>query len=517
MPDQQTVEDLGKLVKSKYPGSYDSMADAEVGQKVKAKYPEYSQFADMPSGGTPGIVSSAIQQGSEMASGVKAAASQFLHGGGAVLGDAAKRYLPTGITRGLERMDPTGTIGTEKLNRPDIQAEMAPPDTGAGKVGFRAGQAAPYLIPTGGGPTLAGRMLASGLQTGVIATAQSGDIKEGGKAAVTGAIIPAAVEGAKALAPPIKALAEKIYKSALLRGGGGKADKVIAGDVAPELVKRGWTALTEGGLARKTQDALQEAGTEVGRVEDEIAKRTAWTAPRTPGKGPIAMVPPASLDFNAVTQDFQQIIKDKFLKSGQVPAGLEGEYNAYVNVLKHLKQRGSAPSFNDAIELRRAWDRTVAEAGGFQRPDLAATKEAMRDGANTIRAELSRAYPELAKANAEYSLWAGANQVIENTAARKAGHGFGVTSPMAGATGAIAETAMGGTPIEAATAGMALFTINQMLKSTAARTMEPVVIDRVGRLLQRGNYEDALRTLTMAIQSPGSRALPGPKRNDALQ
>jgi hypothetical protein len=54
----QTVEDLGKLVKSKYP-QYGQMPDAEVGAKVKAKYPQYSSFMDMPAGsektGLPGV------------------------------------------------------------------------------------------------------------------------------------------------------------------------------------------------------------------------------------------------------------------------------------------------------------------------------------------------------------------------------------------------------------------------------------------------------------------------------
>ena len=48
MPQQQTIEDLGKLVKSKYPDAYGQLPDIEVGRKVKAKYPQYSQFADMP-------------------------------------------------------------------------------------------------------------------------------------------------------------------------------------------------------------------------------------------------------------------------------------------------------------------------------------------------------------------------------------------------------------------------------------------------------------------------------------
>ncbi len=44
-----TVEELGKKVKAKYPGSYDTLSDADLGSKVKAKYPsEYGQFTDMP-------------------------------------------------------------------------------------------------------------------------------------------------------------------------------------------------------------------------------------------------------------------------------------------------------------------------------------------------------------------------------------------------------------------------------------------------------------------------------------
>jgi|SRR5579872_2567503 len=49
---QQTVEDLGKLVKAKYP-QYAALPDIELGQKVKAKYPQYKQFADVPAGNLP--------------------------------------------------------------------------------------------------------------------------------------------------------------------------------------------------------------------------------------------------------------------------------------------------------------------------------------------------------------------------------------------------------------------------------------------------------------------------------
>lgn len=49
----ETVTDLGKKVKAKYPGQYDDLSDIEVGQKVKSKYPkDYGDFADVSHGAT---------------------------------------------------------------------------------------------------------------------------------------------------------------------------------------------------------------------------------------------------------------------------------------------------------------------------------------------------------------------------------------------------------------------------------------------------------------------------------
>jgi hypothetical protein len=50
---RKTIVDLGKMVKTKYPGVYDDMPDAELGKKIKAKYPQYGDFADVAE--TPSI------------------------------------------------------------------------------------------------------------------------------------------------------------------------------------------------------------------------------------------------------------------------------------------------------------------------------------------------------------------------------------------------------------------------------------------------------------------------------
>src|SRR5215831_4427225 len=46
----ETVVDLGKRVKAKYPGQYDDLDDADLGRRVKAKYPgAYDDFTDVVS------------------------------------------------------------------------------------------------------------------------------------------------------------------------------------------------------------------------------------------------------------------------------------------------------------------------------------------------------------------------------------------------------------------------------------------------------------------------------------
>lgn len=48
-----TIADLGRKVKEKYPGEYDDIPDQELGLRVRAKYPEYSDFTDDTTAAAP--------------------------------------------------------------------------------------------------------------------------------------------------------------------------------------------------------------------------------------------------------------------------------------------------------------------------------------------------------------------------------------------------------------------------------------------------------------------------------
>ena len=83
---------------------------------------------------------------------------------------------------------------------------------------------------------------------------------------------------------------------------------------------------------------------------------------------------------------------------------------------------GGEASYSTLKKVRQVWDREVAESGGFQvdlkeRSVLNAKKEAT----NAIRRELARDHPDIAKINAEYSLWKTTDEILQETILRTDG------------------------------------------------------------------------------------------------
>lgn len=73
-----TVIDLGKRVKSKYPGQYDDLSDLDLGRKVKSKYSEYADFDDVTEAQPSAQQPSALSKAADVAN---AHAIQSLGGG----------------------------------------------------------------------------------------------------------------------------------------------------------------------------------------------------------------------------------------------------------------------------------------------------------------------------------------------------------------------------------------------------------------------------------------------------
>jgi hypothetical protein len=129
----QTIADLGKKVKAKYPGQYDDLPDADVGKRVKAKYPgAYDDFTDAPPQPSTwsdklGTINPIGRQVVDFAEGVTSGvASTAFHGG-----DLLRRMV------GAKRV----------INNPDAQQAMKAPPGFSGGLGKFAEQAAEVAIP----------------------------------------------------------------------------------------------------------------------------------------------------------------------------------------------------------------------------------------------------------------------------------------------------------------------------------------------------------------------------------
>ncbi len=133
----QTIEDLGKLVKTKYPGAYNDIPDVTLGQKVKAKYPTaYGDFTDMPAAPQKSF----IQKASEFV-------PNLAIGAGRGVLSSIRGYSSLG-ERGLQLL--TGQDRTKPTAAEQLIPKSATTATNfAQKLGKGAEQIAEFFIPGG--------------------------------------------------------------------------------------------------------------------------------------------------------------------------------------------------------------------------------------------------------------------------------------------------------------------------------------------------------------------------------
>lgn len=412
------------------------------------------------------------------------------------------------IRRGLGMKD-------RPFQDPKLQQELQPTNP-MQKAGQFIEQGAEYALPIPGKKLKAagtlGKMAYEGARAGLVGGAQSGgDPTQTATQATIGAVIPGIGAVLSDAAPGLKSAAEKIYRRFLLQGGGKWADKKVAENAIPELIKRGEGALTEGGFTDHVEQRIMDSGKKIEAAEDAALKNPSWRAGSYSAKqGTVQMVPPGQIETKPILDEMERLTKEKFLKSGKVPALMQDEYKQWLRMSRDLKSRGQFIPLDQAIALRRQLDQAVAESSGFQKIDLNASKEAMRAGANALRKELARWVPDMAAANKEYSLWAGVNDVIKNTQERKIGHSGGVSHRLMQGAAAIGGLTHGGLSpqgaVEAATGYMLIGAMDNLMRSAATRTYGAIGLDRLADLMQSGQPAEALKYLSLAANQPAAKS-----------
>jgi hypothetical protein len=118
-----------------------------------------------------------------------------------------------------------------------------------------------------------------------------------------------------------------------------------------------------------------------------------------------------------------------------------------------IKGLGPDARVDQLVAVRRAWDRVVADVGGYAHrapggigqplKDISEAS-AKREGAKAIRALLDEEVPELSSINKEYHFWKSLDDVTSQTLKRTAPHGQSLTSTTKEAAGQVAGAAMHG-------------------------------------------------------------------------
>ena len=253
-----TYEELGQKVKAKYP-DYASISDADLGKKVAAKYPEYqSQITEGSKLQTFKNVANTVNQGARdlFVGQVKGLGSTLA--GAASLGEkglnyASEKLFPNLGIKGSDQtqgnklqqtaLAPQGIAQNVGFASEQIGELMTP--VGAGALGSKLATMTPKLGKAGGAVLSLGKGLISGTENALKTAVQSGG--DGTQTATSfgvGAAVPIASD---VLKKPITKLAERIYQSALKPS----EDALAQGVVKTGLKEKVW--LTKGGVEKAAQ------------------------------------------------------------------------------------------------------------------------------------------------------------------------------------------------------------------------------------------------------------------------
>lgn len=375
---------------------------------------------------------------------------------------------------------------------------------GAGDVAGGLGEGAGLLTPFAAGPAM--RAAGAGAR-GAVAAARS---------------LPAGADALDAVA----ALADRASTNRIVDVGGPKVgpnklrlNNKLA-DVAPQLARDpGLSALSRQGLQAKVAAKLEEVTANLdGASDSRLVSQQVKTAPLVASlDAKIADLTAAPVDASASTpggsgewamsrEGFKKDVQAKPLGQAVQP----GPNSAQIDTLKKIRDEvarlGPVAPYESVRRIRQAWDQVAkVKYSPAMSPDFLAKQgeaTAAMKGTGAIRDALSAADPQTATANAQYSLYKTANDVLQATEETERARPRVLR-------GIVART--GGAMVGAESGGMVGAGVGVLLGSVVERAAElaptaKIVIARqlasVADLLRGGKGQqasDVLRTLARRL------------------
>ena len=462
MPSRQ---EFAASIKAKYP-QYAEIPDDELVTRILDKHPVYRDKISQPQAGglDPANLRNLAATEKKIQAMEKARTPE---------GSALKRFA-TGVASSF---DPRGLI----------QAVSSPIETAKGLVAAQGEQftKSGKAFSEGRYPEALGHGLAGALPVvgpGAAAIGEqigSGDVA-GGLGAATASLLPGgALKGARAAKIPatLKRSAKVQYGQALRATK--ETMKRRSARVVPKLIERGAT----GSRAK----LLKTAETKAGKALEELKEAEASIPAGTKVK------------IEPVIDWLEK--KKESLIGARTKDGILGN-EAGVKYLERLQEQiidlGDDVPYETLVRVRRVLDREVADAGGFFGKSLkdASKLSAKQEAANSIRRELGKAQPDIARINAEFSLWKTTGEILEETARRTQGQSTPLGQQLAQAAGAGGGLAVGGATlgtggaIGGAVGGALLFKgIKALVQSPSWKTISAVKKNRLADAIVSGRAD----------------------------
>jgi len=201
--------------------------------------------------------------------------------------------------------------------------------------------------------------------------------------------------------------------------------KKVTEKIAPELAERGVISTSREALLTQAKKTSATIGERIDEFIKEIPKET------------IVKIKPV-LDYLLKQKERYIIGKKKINVAPEVTEGID-------NIIDIITQFGSDVPVGEVIQLRRVWDKLVAETNGFQKTLKEGTKlNVIKNATNALRYELAKDFPDLNKLNNEFSFWKNVDLVITETLKRKTGQSIPLGEQMARSAGGVAGFTQGG-------------------------------------------------------------------------
>src|SRR5436190_13762978 len=445
----------------------DSMSDADIATaSAKIFREKQGAFAIQAEPTSPSLLRQAGEAVENLGLGAVKGVGQSVIGAGRLV-----QMIP-GVTRAVDALYGSPGISEEAMRQAE---ELVRPQGVAQHLGKGAEQIAELIVPgsklaqageaaeTRFAPKLApivGETVAKfAPRAAVEAAGQAGMAKiQGGDprlAAAFGAATPALGAVVEALPQKLKDQASKQVVQAL--GPTKERFKAIAEKLAPNILQRG---------LRGSREALQDqAATTLSQVGDQLDTLLTQRGQQVISPQPVIQALETSKEAFRTTTAAGKIVEFE-------PRAIK-QLNGLQQVLTDL---GPTPTVEQLVAVRRAWDKVVSQAGGFEHRAAGAIgvplKDiseawAKREATSAIRELLAQQVPDLAAVNKEYAFWKGLNDVLTQTLKRTQPQGPSLTRQVLETGSAAMGGAIGSTagPVGAA-GGVALGKVMAMAQST---------------------------------------------------